>query len=140
MAQLCQYQDELKQLNTEVLIVTFGAPPLARTGLEETRVPFRPLLDPEREVNHTWCLESTLLRSWNLKTVGYYLKMMRKGRQWRGIQGDSSQLGGDFVVDSRRHQTSGLPEPGCHGSFVGRATALRSWAAGRRGMIRLRLA
>jgi hypothetical protein len=24
---------------------------------------------------------------------------LRSGRRWRGIQGDSAQLGGDFVVD-----------------------------------------
>jgi hypothetical protein len=100
VAQLCQYQDELQQLHTEVLIITFGALPLARTWVEETCAPFRLLLDPEREVYHAYGLESSLLRSWNLRTVRYYVEIMRKGRQWRGIQGDSSQLGGDFVVDS----------------------------------------
>ena len=25
---------------------------------------------------------------------------MRAGRRWRGIQGDSAQLGGDFIVDA----------------------------------------
>lgn len=28
-----------------------------------------------------------------------YARLMTKGRRWRGIQGDSGQLGGDFIVD-----------------------------------------
>ena len=100
MAQLCQHQDEFKQLNTEVLIVAFGALPLAQAWLEETCTPFRLLLDPERTVYQVYGLERSLLRSWNLKTVRRYVQLMRAGRQWRGIQGDSTQLGGDFIVDT----------------------------------------
>jgi len=100
VAQLCQHQDEFKQLNTEVLIVAFGALPLAQAWLEETCTPFRLLLDPERTVYQVYGLERSLLRSWNLKTVRRYVQLMRAGRQWRGIQGDSTQLGGDFIVDT----------------------------------------
>ena len=100
MAQLCQHQDEFKRLNTEVLIVAFGALPLAQAWLEETCAPFRLLLDPERTVYQVYGLERSLLRSWNLKTVRRYVQLMRAGRQWRGIQGDSTQLGGDFIVDT----------------------------------------
>ncbi len=97
---MCQHQDEFKQLNTEVLIVAFGALPLAQAWLEETCTPFRLLLDPERTVYQVYGLERSLLRSWNLKTVRRYVQLMRAGRQWRGIQGDSTQLGGDFIVDT----------------------------------------
>ena len=97
---MCQYQDEFKRLNTEVLIVAFGTLPLAQAWLEETCAPFRLLLDPERTVYRVYGLERSLLRSWNLKTVQRYVQLMRAGRQWRGIQGDSTQLGGDFIVDA----------------------------------------
>lgn len=100
MAQLCQHQDELKRLKTEVLIISFGALPLARVWLKETCAPFRLLLDPERVVYRAYGLERSWLRSWNLNTVQYYVQQMRAGRQWRGIQGDSAQLGGDFIVDA----------------------------------------
>jgi len=100
VAQLCQYQDEFKRLNTEVLIIAFGTLPLAQAWLEETCSPFRLLLDPERRVYQTYGLGRSLLRSWNLKTVRRYVQLMRAGRQWRGIQGDSTQLGGDFIVDA----------------------------------------
>jgi len=100
VAQLCQHQDEFKRLNTEVLIIAFGALPLAQAWLEETYAPFRLLLDPERTVYQAYGLERSLWRSWNLKTVQRYVQLMRDGRQWRGIQGDSTQLVGDFIVDA----------------------------------------
>ena len=100
MAQLCQHQDEFKRLNTEVLIVAFGTLSLAQAGLEETCAPFRLLLDPERTVYQAYGLERSLWRSWNLKTVRRYVQLMRAGRQWRGIQVDSTQLGVDFIVDA----------------------------------------
>jgi len=28
-----------------------------------------------------------------------YVQLMRAGRRWRGIQGNSAQLGGDFLID-----------------------------------------
>ncbi|MFQ5813969.1 MAG: AhpC/TSA family protein [Anaerolineae bacterium] len=99
-AQLCQHQDEFKRLDTEVLIVSFGTLPLAQAWLEETCSPFHLLLDPERTVYQVYGLERSLWRSWNLKTVQRYVQLMRNGRQWRGIQGDSTQLGGDFIVDA----------------------------------------
>jgi len=100
VAQLCQHEDELKRLNVEVLLVTFSAPPFARAWLEETCTSFRLLLDPERTVYAAYGLERSVLRSWNLKTMWRYAQLLRAGRQWRGIQGDSAQLGGDFIVDA----------------------------------------
>ncbi len=29
-----------------------------------------------------------------------YVRLLAAGRKWRGIQGDSAQLGGDFIVDT----------------------------------------
>ena len=101
MAQLCQHLDELEQLNTQVLIVTFGSLMGAQAWLKETCSPFRLLLDPERGVYQAYGLERSLLRSWNLHTIWTYIKLLSSGRRWRGIQGDSAQLGGDFIIDSQ---------------------------------------
>jgi len=30
-----------------------------------------------------------------------YFQLLTTGRKWRGIQGDSAQLGGDFIVDTK---------------------------------------
>lgn len=100
MAQLCQYQAEFERLNTRVMIVTFGTLPAAEAWLEETCSPFQLLLDPERTVYRAYRLERSLRRSWNLRTFWRYVQLLAGGRKWRGIQGDSAQLGGDFVVDS----------------------------------------
>lgn len=100
MAQLCQYQDALKRLDTQVLIISFGTLPRAQAWLEETCSPFCLLLDPERAVYNAYGLERSLLRSWNFWTIWRYVQLLSSGRRWRGIQGDSAQLGGDFIVDA----------------------------------------
>jgi peroxiredoxin len=67
--------------------------------LEETCTPFRLLLDPDREAYRAYGLERSLFRAWNLKNKWRYAQLIAAGTRWRGIQGDSTQLGGDFVVD-----------------------------------------
>ena len=84
------------------MIVTFGSLLGAQTWLKETCSPFHLLLDPERKVYQAYSLERSLLRSWNLPTIWTYVKLLASGRQWRGIQGDSAQLGGDFIINSQR--------------------------------------
>ncbi len=102
MAQLCQQQIQLKQLNVEVLLVSFSDDPeLAKVWLETTCSSFRLLLDPERIFYRTYGLERSWLRSWNLKTLWRYVQLLRAGRKWRGVQGDSAQLAGDFIVDTK---------------------------------------
>lgn len=83
-----------------MLIITFGSVGLARAWLAETCSSFHLLLDPSRRVYNRYGLERSLWRSWSLKTIWRYVQLLRAGRQWRGIQDDSAQLGGDFIVDS----------------------------------------
>ena len=97
---MCQHQAAFEELNVEVLIISFGALPAAQEWLQETCAPFRLLLDPQRTVYQAYGLERSLRRSWNLRTIWRYIQLLSTGRKWRGIQGDSAQLGGDFVVDA----------------------------------------
>jgi hypothetical protein len=99
VAQLCQTQQEFEALGTRVLIISFGTLPAAQTWLKETCATFDFLLDPERTVYQAYGLERSLFRSWSLRTIWTYIKLLLSGRKWRGIQGDSSQLGGDFLID-----------------------------------------
>lgn len=101
MAQLCRRQDDFGEIDTRVLLISFGALPAAQTWLAETCSAFRLLLDPERTTYRAYELERSLWRSWNLRTAWRYVQLMAAGRRWRGIQGDSSQLGGDFIVDKQ---------------------------------------
>ncbi len=96
---MCQYQEELEQLNVEVLIISFGTLPAVQAWLQETCSPFRVLLDPERSTYQAYEIERSLSRSWNLRTIWRYTRLLTSGRRWRGIQGDSAQLGADFAVD-----------------------------------------
>lgn len=102
VAQLCQQQEELKRLNTEVLLISFGQPEEAGKWRQEVCSSFQLLLDPERRVYHSYNLKHSWLGSWNLKTLVYYVKALSGGTELRGITGDSAQLGGDFIIGRDR--------------------------------------
>ncbi len=63
-------------------------------------VPFDLWLDPERAAYRAFGVERSLVRAWGPKTIQAYIRLMAHGQRWRGIQGDSGQLGGDFVLDA----------------------------------------
>ena len=100
MAQLCRHWDRFERRQARAVIISFGAQALARTWLDETRAPFDLWLDPERAAYRAFGLERSLVRSWGPRTIWMYIQLMAHGRRWRGIQGDSGQLGGDVVVDT----------------------------------------
>lgn len=100
MAQLCQHLPDLEALNTRIVGISFGGPDKARIWLDKTQVPFILLLDPERKAYRAYGLENFLLRSWEPNVWQRYAQLILTGRKWRGIQGDSGQLGGDIIVDS----------------------------------------
>jgi len=99
VAQLCQYQEELKKLGVQVILISFGPAEVAKDWLEETCPSFQLLLDPERKAYRTYKLKRSWLSSWNLKTLAYYIRALLGGKKWRGIIGDSAQLGGDFIIN-----------------------------------------
>ena len=96
---MCQHKVQFKELNTTVGVISFDDSFFAEQWLTETDECFQLLVDPERKVYHAYGLEKSLRRSWNVKTVVRYVQLIREGQPWRGIQGDSTQLGGDFIVD-----------------------------------------
>jgi peroxiredoxin len=83
-----------------VIIISFGTFPAAQAWLKETCTPFHILLDSERVAYQAYGLERSFIRSWGPKTIWRYVRLLAAGRKWRGIQGDSAQLGGDFIVDT----------------------------------------
>ena len=85
--------------DAQVLLLTFANEVQARNWRAETGVDFPLLLDADRKAYKAYGLDSSLLRSWQPKVWVHYARLMLGGRAWRGIQGDSGQLGGDFVVD-----------------------------------------
>ena len=99
MAQLRQFQAEIEAHNTQVVIISFGSITLAQKWIEETIATFQFLIDPDMKSYQAFGLEYSLGRSWSPKIWFEYARLMARGRKWRGIQGESGQLGGDFIVD-----------------------------------------
>jgi hypothetical protein len=96
---LRQNLEMIQSLDTQVVAISFGGPQQAQAWIVETAAPFPLLLDPSRTAYRAYGLEHSLIRSWGPKTFLTYARLMLSGRRWRGIQGDSGQLGGDFIVD-----------------------------------------
>lgn len=99
MAQLRQSKTEFETRQTRVVLISFGTTKMAQAWIEETQTDFQFLLDPERRAYRAYRLQRSLLRSWRPKIWFEYARLMIRGRKWRGIQGDSGQLGGDFIID-----------------------------------------
>ncbi len=66
----------------------------------DMRIPFPLLSDPERAAYRAYGLRMGGL--WSIfgpKTVWEYVKLIARGRLFRGIEADPFQLGGDVVID-----------------------------------------
>lgn len=98
---LCRRQDEIAALDAAVVIVSFATPAFASRWLAEACPTFTLLVDEDRSVYKAYGMTRSFARSWSLKMVKLYIELLRSGRTWRGIHGDSTQLGGDFIVDAR---------------------------------------
>jgi len=61
---------------------------------------FTVLLDRERTVYNAYGLERSRLRSWHPHVVWLYFTRWLQGQKFHNSHGDdTSQLGGDFIVD-----------------------------------------
>jgi len=97
--QLLPYQVEFEARQTRVAIISFAPPALAHEWIDETRSSFPFIIDRSRKAYQAYGLESSLLRSWSPKVWLAYVRLIAQGMTWRGIQGNSAQLGGDFIID-----------------------------------------
>lgn len=69
--------------------------------MKETCNAFDVLLDPDRAVYRAYQLEESRWRSWSPKTLWTYARLLLSGRKWLPKEGDTSQMGGDFIIDSK---------------------------------------
>jgi peroxiredoxin len=100
VAQLCQHQEKLEELNTQVVIISFGTLPTVQKWMEENCVGFEVLLDRERTVYQAFGLDRSFWRSRNFKTRWVYFKAWLAGEKSHDSYGDdTSQLGGDFIIN-----------------------------------------
>ena len=97
---MCQNEEQFEQLNTRIVVVSFGTLPAAQSWMKESCVTFQVALDRERTVYKAYGLERSFWRSRNLKTLWYYFKAWLSGKKGFDSHGDdTSQLGGDFIID-----------------------------------------
>jgi peroxiredoxin len=98
---LCQRQNELLRLNARVVIISFGTLPALQAWMRETCESFEVLLDPGREVYRAYQLERSRWRSWTPRTLWTYARLLAAGRKWQPKEGDTSQMGADFIIDGQ---------------------------------------
>ena len=101
--QLHRRREKFEQLDVRIILISFGPEENARAWQIETGVFFPLVLDPDRLVYRAYETERSFFLTWNLRAVWGYIELMRAGSKWRGIQGDSIQLGGDFIIDPKGH-------------------------------------
>ncbi len=85
----------------EVVLVTFSTPDRARRHRTRLDLPFPVLVDPDRATYRAYGLDrGTVGRVWGPKTVRRYRDIIRVDgiAGLRPPDGDTLQLGGDFVV------------------------------------------
>ena len=98
---MCQRQEDFTRLNTRVLIVSFGTLPALQQWIRDTCVTFDVLLDSDRSIYQAYQLESSRWRVWTPRTLWTYARLLMAGRKLQPKGGDTSQLGGDFIIDSQ---------------------------------------
>ncbi len=94
-----RYED-FRAAGAEVAVVSFAQRQAMAYYARDLRVQFPLLSDPERTAYIAYGLRKGGL--WSIfgpKTIWEYVKLMARGRLFRGIQADPFQLGGDFVID-----------------------------------------
>ena len=98
---MCARQEEFEQLNTRVFIVSFGSFPAIREWMKEVCRTFSVLLDRDRAVYKAYQLERSRLRAWHPHVLWVYIRRWLQGGKFFESHGDdTSQLGGDFIVDT----------------------------------------
>ncbi len=102
MSQLRHKYEDFRAAGAEVAVISFAQPQAMEYYVRDLRIPFPLLSDPERAAYKAYGLRKGGL--WSIfgpKTVWEYVKLIARGRLFRGIQADPFQLGGDFVIDGR---------------------------------------
>lgn len=97
---MCAQQEVFAQLNTRVFIISFGTLPALQQWMNEVCGTFTVLLDRDRTAYKAYGLERSRLRSWHPRVVWMYVKRwFQRGEFYDSHGDDTSQLGGDFIVD-----------------------------------------
>lgn len=100
MTQLCQYSGELDSLGVVVLLISFSSLKYGKRWLGDVCADFELLIDRAKQTYRAYGLSRSLIKAWGPKNLRRHAQLIKAGRKFSGIQGDSAQMGGDFVIDS----------------------------------------
>ena len=101
MAQVVAHYAEFKTYQTNIVAISFGTPDWAQAWLKAVAAPFPLWLDRERRAYHAYGLEKSVIRSWGLNNLQYYIRALLAGQKLQGYRGDLNQLGGNIIVDAQ---------------------------------------
>ena len=98
--QLQQVDATLRDLEIRVAVVTFEAPEVAERFRAETETPWPILVDSTREAYHAYGMRRAKLRHLlGPTTLRAYARELYRGERLRLPTGDTTQQGGDVLVD-----------------------------------------
>lgn len=87
-------------MNGDVVIISFETGYWLQVWQAETQAPFPLILDSRRDAYRAYGLERSLLRSWGTRNLWHYTKARLHGQKAHSTGGDTTQLGGDFIIDT----------------------------------------
>jgi hypothetical protein len=99
---LQQHERTFQELDTRIVVVTFERGPQARAYADDTGLGWPILVDETRAIYRAYgMLLGTAWNIWGPRTWWAYTKELLRGRAPRatGLHSDTSQLGGDVLVD-----------------------------------------
>ena len=95
-----QREHEFKEVEVNIVVVTFEAGPVAQAYLRETAMNWPLLVDESRTLYGAYgMLQGRLWHIFGLPAVWAYAKLLMQGRKLRGTSGNVRQLGGDVLID-----------------------------------------
>ena len=95
-----QHERTLVDLDTQVVIVTFEQRDVARAYVDETGIRWPVLVDEARGLYRACGMLRGRVRDiWGPRTWWAYAKELMRGRWPRPTSADTSQLGGDVLID-----------------------------------------
>jgi hypothetical protein len=99
---LQQHERTFQELDTRIVVVTFERGPQARAYADDTGLGWPILVDETRAIYRAYgMLRGTAWQIWGPRTWWAYTKELFRGRvpPATGLHSDTSQLGGDVLVD-----------------------------------------
>lgn len=100
LAYLATHQAEIAALGVDVLAVTFEDVDRARRYHAETKMPWPLVVDADRAVYRAYGMTTGTWRElYGPRAIWHYLTVLLRGTRVRWPTGDTSQLGGDVLVD-----------------------------------------